>query len=884
MTVLEKKNDKKIWTVTFLMAFCIPLAITCIAYALNGIVPFGDNTVLIWDAKLQYKDYFGYLWDVLHGDASMHYSAAKSLGGQMIGLIAYYLTCPLNLLIYFFKKSQIGLFFSLLTLLKISFSGVTANYFIKKRYNLSPFFTLLLSTSYALMEYNVYYCRNIMWLDGAVMLPLVCLGVYEMLYNRKKGLLFGSVAVAILSNWYTGFMVCLMAGFYFLFELILKYDWRKFKEIFTKAFSDCIAVAADMILGVCTSAVILLPACMTLIGGKASFKLALTGMNFDWFYTLSGFDINASVNTKTSPILYCGGLAVVLFAYLLFDNRIKIKTRLVSLGFFFFMTLGFCLKSVELMWTAFVKSNSYNFRFAFVFAFSMLVLASTALKEIQNNGNRIHKPAALKALLLIGAFVLLLVDTHSYKNSRTAIIYSLVYVVYAATLVVLFNGKKPDFKKYVCAAMALLLLFSELGVNSYLAYRDYDVSNSVFSSYTQNMQNLVDEIKQQDSSFFRFEKNYSYLSEIKSDVATCEPLLFNYNSIEHYSSTYDVNVDEFLARMGYSDSTYVPDENAKEGIIFPTDAYWNSPMLLTDSLLGVKYEMWKDLPHLEMLSMNAELPEGYSVFKNSYALPLAYNISDNAAEKPEYTLNPFENQKLLLSVLMGKEVHPYIEPAVSRQPSEQDTEQYVLTANTSGPMYLYIDGSQNHKDRYNDNCHLSVNGKFVQKMCSRFNYNAVYIGDYNKGDEVQVEIQRVSKNEKERLNEHTMYTAQLDMQAFQSIYNSLSSGYETNLNIQENKILGEYKTADDSTVMLTVPFTTGWTVYVDGQKAAYKEIAGIFIGLELNAGTHTIEMVYKTQYLNIAALLTLAGIGGFSCWTAVELVLKRRKKHKNQSV
>ena len=99
MKSLMKKNDKKIIALTCLAAFMIPLVITAAAYALNGIVPFGDTSVMIWDAKLQYKDYFGYLWDVLHGNADIHFSASKSLGGQMIGLIAYYLTCPLNLLI-----------------------------------------------------------------------------------------------------------------------------------------------------------------------------------------------------------------------------------------------------------------------------------------------------------------------------------------------------------------------------------------------------------------------------------------------------------------------------------------------------------------------------------------------------------------------------------------------------------------------------------------------------------------------------------------------------------------------------------------------------------------------------------------------------------------
>ena len=38
-----------------LIAFCIPVLIICICFICLGITPFGDKTVLIWDAKLQHS-------------------------------------------------------------------------------------------------------------------------------------------------------------------------------------------------------------------------------------------------------------------------------------------------------------------------------------------------------------------------------------------------------------------------------------------------------------------------------------------------------------------------------------------------------------------------------------------------------------------------------------------------------------------------------------------------------------------------------------------------------------------------------------------------------------------------------------------------------------
>ena len=87
-------------------------------------------------------------------------------------------------------------------------------------------------------------------------------------------------------------------------------------------------------------------------------------------------------------------------------------------------------------------------------------------------------------------------------------------------------------------------------------------------------------------TFYRYENNYNYLYGLGREIATGESLLYGYNSIEHYSSAYDFNVDRFLANMGYSD---IPGEK-----YFLCETYWNSPMLLADSLLSIKYVQLKD--------------------------------------------------------------------------------------------------------------------------------------------------------------------------------------------------------------------------------------------------------------------------------------------------
>ena len=65
------------------IAFLLAAGLVTAVMAYLGFAPFGDLAPFKWDSYLQHKDYYGYLWDVLHGEASIEYSTGKSLGGRI---------------------------------------------------------------------------------------------------------------------------------------------------------------------------------------------------------------------------------------------------------------------------------------------------------------------------------------------------------------------------------------------------------------------------------------------------------------------------------------------------------------------------------------------------------------------------------------------------------------------------------------------------------------------------------------------------------------------------------------------------------------------------------------------------------------------------------
>lgn len=869
-----KVKDKKLPFI-LILSFLIPAAVMCAVYMINGTDPFGNISILTADAKIQYKDYYGYLWEVLHGSASLDYSASKSLGGQMVGLVVYYLTCPLNLLLYFIEKTQIPLFLSIMTAVKIAFSGLTASYFIRKRFSLTALWSVLIACCYALSEYSFVYCHNIMWLDGVVMLPLACLGIHEFLYNRKKGLLFFSVFMAIFSNWYSGYMVCLMAGFCFLFELFLKYDFKDFKNVIRPAFTDAVRTAAVMILGVLASGALLIPGLLSLVGGKAGGSPISTSVIMGPLESLKGFMINAPSNKVDAPIMYCGALILVLAVYMLIDKKIEIKKRILSLLFFIFLICSFCFEQLNIMWTGFVKSYSYQFRWAFVFIFLMICFACVCVREVKRHG--FDKITMLKALGIITAVFLLLDLAGATQQVLVTYFYLALIMIYGIAIAVICAAKNKKVLKNILIAAVCIATVAELTYNGTKVFeKNYVDKTENYINYTNEMSSVIEDIKANDASFYRLEKTVSYLTQVGRENASSESLMYNYNGVAGYTSTYDPNVDIFLAKMGYSDSTSVTPENQTVKKFNATETYYNSPQFVMDSFLGIKYLVLSEqAPGLEAYDSETVLDGNYKVFENPYALPLAFNVSSDLYESVDYGQNPFENQERFISKALGRNTSFFFKPDYKNSSMKNNEQKITVNIRRDGPLYFYTDPVDCHDSSNGKKCELYLNGEKVQRICSRFYTNVVYLGDYQAGDTVDLTV-KLYDDSGNKSKTHKIYLAQLDTDSAMAALEELARGSSTDLNINGNTVSGEYATDSDTTVLMTLPYAQGWTLYIDGEQQDFKEIGDTFIGFDLTAGTHQIEMKYTTLHRNAGIAASVIGFGGFAAWCVYDTLRKRK--------
>jgi uncharacterized membrane protein YfhO len=146
-----------------------------------------------------------------------------SVGGGMdyLGMISYYLSSPLNLLSVLVPDQFVLDYFTLLTPIKLGLASLFFGIFLKKLFGRDDLSLTIFGTFYGMCAWAMGYQWNIMWVDSFALLPLVALGTVLLLKEKKFLLYTFSLFLAVISNYYIGFFIC-------IFVLLL----------FTAAFTD----------------------------------------------------------------------------------------------------------------------------------------------------------------------------------------------------------------------------------------------------------------------------------------------------------------------------------------------------------------------------------------------------------------------------------------------------------------------------------------------------------------------------------------------------------------------------------------------------------------------------------------------------------------------
>ena len=93
-----------------------------------------------------------------------------------------------------------------------------------------------------------------------------------------------------------------------------------------------------------------------------------------------------------------------------------------------------------------------------------------------------------------------------------------------------------------------------------------------------------------------------------------------------------------------------------------------------------------------------------------------------------------------------------------------------------------------------------------------------------------------------------------------------------------NQIQGTIKTTRPGVLTSSIPYSTGWSVKVNGKKATTLRTNQAFLGVYLPAGTHHVIFSYELPGIRLGALLSSIGLGWTILAGIITIVWERKRK------
>lgn len=820
------KAIKKIdWLVV--VAFTITMIILTIILAFGGYAPFGNRSLAGMDANIQYLDFFAYLKDVLAGKNAVTYTLSNTLGGSALSLVAYYLTSPLNLLIIFFKKTQLVAFFALLIVLKLSLASATMAYFLIHRFRtLKPLFIILLSISYGLMQYNIAQSSNIMWLDGVYLLPLMLLVVYQVASASSRWYKLAIVvAISLIFNWYTGILNCLFSAFWLSLELVMVK--RNSKEFITAVIN----YAGGMLIGIGLSAFLFLPNLYALVhGSRSEFDRALLGLGFigNPFELFSRVTI-FSVSDPSHTALYCGSFALLGVGSFFLSSEISKRIRYVILLASVVVILGLYWKPLYLLFSLFKSVESYWSRYSYLAIFFVLFVAAI----FYSKWTILKRPIQTLMFGGMGTALIILVTTWG-ESFRSGLI-TVGFLGLEASMLALSKRQRT-----IPYTVLLLLLTLELGLNAEKLFSIYTVGAQSAAQYERYMKYELRQIKsiKQDKDNYRILQTANRTTKKQTELTANynEALAFNYWSIAGYSSNQSAAQLNLLEKLGYRS------EGGRITVV-------NGPILGTDSLLGVKYFLIGKLANTTGLKLlDRPMVGSKKAYLNPSALPMAFT-SQSDLRNLKLGDNPFKNQNLIFKRLTNSQNSLY--KTLSYTTVRSDHPVYnVATLNQNNPVY------GNLKWQVSDpKAQLFVNGKLVTPYTTWLSPSVFNIPTLFNRTKVELKGMKPNRNivpQFYQLNLVTLTNATRQIKE--------NSGVKK-LKVKDGniKVTANGKANNDN-LYLSIPTDRAWQVFNNGEPVKVESWIGGLVMIKLHKGENNLILKYRLPMKTMGAVVSLTSL------------------------
>ena len=840
----------------YLASFIAPIAIMFVAWAIDGFFPFGTKSLMAVDFNAQYIGLYAYFKHLfLNGDwSSFFYSFSKSIGGGMLGIWGFNLLSPFNLLFLLTSEENFQWVVPIVIALRYGAMGLTMAHFLVKRYDglkNKAYLVPIVATIYALNGFNVSYQMNPIFYDGMIMLPLVLIGVEQVLDNKSPRGYIGMLALSLFVQFYMGYMTCIFVVIYALFYIIRSENFRDKKVILTRMGK----LAAASILAVGIVSAVLLPILISLVSTKGGLQSSL---RFDFKLQINPFEILAKLflgafdNTSwpagpNLPNIYVASFGLLGTLYYFISSKIS-KWSKIAASFVLVVFLISCAHEfTSKLWHMGQNPAGFFYRFSWIIAFFLVYLAYLSLREVEKFTKR-----EASFLLISGAVIFSIVQLqqHSFLTVWQRLATVLIFAILLATL---FYPKVKRAWMIIAALTVVELTANAALVQSRVGYTDaYKYHDAVLQ-----LKEAINPIRPGHNDFYRINKSFN--------LSKNDPFMVDYPGLSVFSSNLENSTRDLFDRLGNNG-------------INATTYYQGTPF--QDALFSVKYlvtpkpVLKEDYPDTSKLYVFGNMVTRKDIttkepvfeatrtktFETGLILPIAYGVNDETVNVKLENHQPIQNQNKIVQA-MGATSENYLAVLGANDmkldnmevvdPSKPETYKridssrpgtitYHLVPQSAEDYWVAIPQKLSHTDK--NKVRVMLNGKNYEFQDKFQQTQFIQIAHNSVGQPTDLVIEIDSDNEYNlsglRLARSNSALANRIIQERQ--LQGIKLTYWDNRSFK-----GTVNITDDSTWMMTsIPYEKGWTVKVDGKVVETAKVWDSLLAYKITPGEHTIEMTY----------------------------------------
>lgn len=745
------------------------------------------------------------------------------------------------------------------------------------------------------------------FINAMIYLPVIFICVEKILKNKNPIYLSLIVCIAAVSNFYFFYVLAIATVIYVFLRLFAVY-----KKDIKAMIAPFIKIAVSSVIGVIMGMIVFLPTVYRLFTDSRISVDTERSLFYPLAYYLR---IPAGFVTYN----YCG--ASTLFGYSVITVFALVALFMIKKKYFT-LKLSLIICAVGFLFPAFGSlANGFSYptnRWMFVFSFALSFALCVSWEELFTASKK--RTAVIAALPVIYAALCFLTDQTVIKN----MLLSTVLILAVSALIIInrfFLENKPNLRKYTRIAVAVVSLISII-INSqftfaYLGkyYTPYEI-RTFASGDSVAVKNHIKEASPE--GFFRYTGDYLAVNDnVRKGLSNTQQYWsFSNASVSDFQNAVNLNEPYYQWVNGFDEITSI---NTLSSVRY----YYDSPEYKTAAIpYGYTATETENLYENTYYLPVGYTYDSYITREYFNSLPTSLDkqqamlqgvVLEEATDRCENVIPEFATKQVDFKMLLKDDDVTFDGDHTFTVTKEGATLYFAVRPEKNSEFYLSVkdisyEGIAEYSiytdDAYSDPGNLYDMEDFYaldKDMQEEIRGEAKY---FIEEKELDFDI-GVMNDDKEYVNvkKLTYFTPEFDfycgktsfdvnlgytedgysyvaikfpfigkytigdisfMAQSMGIYtdsvNKLGEEALQNVVFDDDVLTGDITVSGNKILCLSIPYSAGWTAYVDGVETEIIKANVMYSAIHLTEGEHKVELRYSTPALNYGIILTIFGI------------------------